>query len=120
LRRSLSPDTTLSTLNVVEQQLLSALRETPTETDCSVSMHVLEALGHVSRFQQEQWLIRHRMPRQGKTWYPSDEHWEYRAEVAEVAAPPVHAPLRAVSQPANALRAIVVKPLAPLPQRSRR
>ena len=100
-------------MNVVEQQLLSALHETPLETECSVSFRVLEALGFATRLQQEEWLTHHRGPQAGMRWQASDEHWDYCAQrptIDRETAPP----LRMFLPPASPPRSIVVKPLTPL------
>lgn len=105
-------------LNVVEQQLLAALRETPAETDCSVSTHVLVSLDIVTSAEQEQWLSLHRSPRDGKRWFQVGDRWEY------CRVPEVHWTERLAaaadseaSQAAARLRAIVVKPVSPLERR---
>ena len=108
-------------LNVVEQQLLSALRETPPETDCSVSVKVLESLGFIAVSQQEQWLCRERAPREGKRWYRSGDRWEYCVQPPEegerdVKSLGLPSPLRAATSQVSP-RSIVVKPLAPLKRR---
>ena len=103
-------------MNVVEQQLLSALRETPIETDCSVSFGVLETLGYTTRHQQEQWLNRHRSPRDGKLWHATEEHWEYCCQPQAIERDPPPA-LRILLPAAGAPHSIVVKPLTPLKKR---
>jgi hypothetical protein len=100
-------------LNVVEQQLLSALRETPLETDCSVSMQVLEALGHITPTQQEQWLSKHRTPRDGKRWFAAGDRWEYCTPAPEPERAPIAVP-RPAAPRAAVLGSILVKPLTPL------
>lgn len=104
-------------LNVVEQQLLFALRETPPETDCSVSARVLESLGHATPAEQEKWLTLHRAPREGKRWFCSGDRWEYCVSPpdegrSEVLSSPM--PARMVAATPVPVRAIVVKPVAPL------
>lgn len=104
-------------LNVVEQQLLFALRETPAETDCSVSARVLESLGHATPAEQEKWLSQHRPSREGKRWFCTGDRWEYCASApdegrAEVLSSPM--PARIVAASPVPIRAIVVKPLVPL------
>ena len=107
-------------MNVVEQQLLSALRETPPETDCSVSVKVLESLGFIVAAQQEQWLCRERAPREGKRWYCAGDRWEYCTQPPEdggrdTKSLGLRPPVRAASQISP--RSIVVKPVAPLKRR---
>jgi hypothetical protein len=63
----------------VEEQLLSAFRDTPAETDCSVSVKVLEMIGCKEHGQQERWLTQHRAPHEGKAWHMTGERWEYTA-----------------------------------------
>lgn len=102
---------------VIEQQLLSALRETPLETDCSVSVEVLKSLGHRSPDMQHSWLAAHRPAANGKQWYCTGQHWEYCQQPPETAdrKEPLSVPLPTRSAPAAiGTRAIVVKPLVPL------
>jgi len=99
---------------VIEQQLLSALRETPLETDCTVSVEVLKSLGHRTPDHQLVWLMTHRPATNGKRWHCTGGHWEYceaLPESQERLAPPF--PARPAPT-AIGLRAIVVKPLLPL------
>ena len=66
-------------MKFVEEQLLSALRDTPAETDCSVSVKVLEVIGYKDHAEQERWLSQHRAPNGGKAWHMTGERWEYTA-----------------------------------------
>jgi hypothetical protein len=117
----------IHSLKIVEQQLLHSLRETPFETDYSVSVAVLTLLQLATAEQQRRWLQEQREPRAGKAWHRIADCWVFTAQ-PEVEAPrepspslfprPVlpksteaaPGPLRA--EPA--LRRIAVKPVAPL------
>jgi hypothetical protein len=114
-------------VKIVEQQLLHSLRETPFETDCSISVAVLASLQLATAEQQRVWLHRHREPRDGKQWHCIGGRWVYtaRPEVEEPRKP--DAPLfprphqqkqkSAKSVPAPTpprVARMVVKPVVPL------
>lgn len=118
-----------STLKIVEQQLLHSLRETPVETDCSISVALLRLLQLVTADDQRAWLDRHRAPQEGKSWRCIEERWVYTALPVEEEEPrrpdaPLFPrailPQRKSAPPAPAAPApkaarMVVKPVRPLP-----
>ena len=76
----------------VEQQLIAALVETPVETDCSVSMAVLNGLGLKGKELQAVWLNSHRAAMEGKCWQNFGERWEYTTQLPEPIAVIVPSP----------------------------
>jgi hypothetical protein len=105
-------------LKIIEQQLLNTLRETPFETDCSVSADVLRILGLLTPDSQRAWLNAQR-PLQGvKTWHLHDTHWLYAEPPAEPDSPPSRPPLLSIAVPrAPSPPAVKVKPVLPLRRR---
>jgi len=108
----------------IEEQLVSVLRDTPAETDCSLSVSAMELAGIKGLALQREWLNKRRPPVGNRGWYLSNAHWEY-------GLPPVDTPVRGqlsyampprlISAPAPnmVVPQIVVKPLAPLSGRVR-
>jgi hypothetical protein len=103
----------------IEQQLLSAMAETPPETDCSVSAAVLIQIGLMSRDIQREWLEGHRPARDGKLWHLTGDRWEYAAQASipiptetSFALPAPLATRVLPSEPRSV--SVVVKPLAPI------
>jgi hypothetical protein len=112
----------------VEQQLLCALKETPPETECSVSIAILRIIGHHQFAEQQRWLCEKRAPENGKAWHMSGEHWEYTAHPDESVSMPDSFPVSPHLAAAGGKRTyagkgsqppiIVVNPVRPL-QRSK-
>jgi hypothetical protein len=96
----------------IEEQLANALKETPHETDCSLSTAVMESAGVHGREAQQHWLELRRPAREGKSWHPGLEHWTYSAAVPVPQESPrsFSLPLLATKPPIVIPR-IVVKPL---------
>ena len=112
-------------MKFVEEQLLSALRETPIETDCSVSVKVLEMIGLKTADDQQGWLTKHRAPSAGKGWHLTGERWEFTAN-PDASVPlqesfplsPSMSPSRTIHThspiPPRVAPSIVVPPVVPL------
>lgn len=64
-------------VKVIEEQLLSMFRDLPVETDCSVSVKVLESLGLQGRDEQKSWLAAQRPAAGARGWHHTGEHWLY-------------------------------------------
>jgi hypothetical protein len=80
-------------LKIVEQQLLHSLRETPFETDYSVSAAVLVLLRLTTAAQQREWLARERAPRDGRDWHCIEGRWIYTEQPASEEPPRDRHPL---------------------------
>ena len=108
-------------MKAVEQQLVSALRDTPAETDCSISMETLRALGLETPGEQARWLALQRPAGGGRDWHFFSGYWDFAATAIVPAAPAVFHGSPLWSGPAsNAhIGRIVVKPLPPLETRLR-
>jgi hypothetical protein len=74
---------TLVSVKFIEQQLISALAETPHETECCLSTAVLVSIGLAHPQSQLEWLRSQRGEKDGKVWRYSGAHWEYAADVPE-------------------------------------
>jgi hypothetical protein len=108
----------------IEEQLVSILRDTPLETDCSLSVSAMELADIRGMTVQEEWLNERRPAVGARGWHLCNAHWEYGAPPIEVqprgqlgyAMPP-----RLVSPPSPnmVVPQIVVKPLQPLTKRTR-
>jgi hypothetical protein len=111
-------------MKFIEHQLQAALAETPIETDCSVSVAVLEMIGHHDRDAQEQWLREHRSPKEGKRWYLTGERWEYSEKPSvpipsetSFSVPETSNWRTAPAMSDRKVTPIVVRPVTPLPRR---
>lgn len=115
-------------VKIVEQQLLHSLRETPVETDCSISVALLRLLQLATAEDQRAWLDRHRAPQAGKSWHCIAERWVFTAEVEEdeprrpdallfprATLPQPKSPAPATAPAVPKVPRMVVKPLRPLP-----
>jgi hypothetical protein len=103
-------------MKFIEEQLVSALRDTPLETDCSVSIKVLEMIGLKTAMEQHDWLAAKHPPRGTRGWRITTEHWEYSLPEIEPAElrPSCGLPPRLSAQQRPAVSRIVVKPLPKL------
>jgi hypothetical protein len=96
----------------IEEQLANALKETPHETDCSLSAAVMESAGVHGPDAQRTWLEARRPAREGKSWYRDAEHWTYSESltVSQDAPRMFSLPLLG-TRPPIVVPKIVVKPL---------
>ena len=108
-------------MKFVEQQLIALLTETPQETECSVSIVVLEGFGLKGREIQSIWLNTYRPSKEGKSWRCLGERWEYTTspkspvQTRQPFSSPTTTPWRtSQATPERLLPPIVVKPLMPL------
>ena len=113
-----------SLVKFIEEQLVSVLRDTPLETDCSLSVKAMELADIKGTAAQSVWLNQRRPAVGTRGWHLCNAHWEYGHPPVEI---PVREqlsyamPPRLVSAPAPSMVVpqIVVKPLEPLVRRAR-
>ncbi|MDO8545112.1 MAG: hypothetical protein Q7S40_32130 [Opitutaceae bacterium] len=107
-------------MKFVEEQLINALRETPPETDCSVSTNAMEMVGVRSRLEQQRWLSSKRPAAGDRSWQLIGEHWHFAPriepdeDVTRSSSALYSIPLRQTPRP---ISPIVVKPVRSLPGR---
>lgn len=108
-------------MRFIEQQLIAVLVETPHETECSVSVSVLNDLGIMGQLEQMAWLKRHRPAIGDKAWSRSGERWLYTSgpvapdnELQSIPVPAVASWRNVHSSTDRFTQKIVVKPVTPL------
>ncbi len=99
-------------MKIIEDQLINAFRETPLETDCSVSITALEMAGVKGQLRQLEWLASKRPAAGARQWHLRGEHWHFGVPTDDdtPTAPPTPVeplPLR----PPRTISPIIVKPV---------
>jgi hypothetical protein len=64
-------------MRTVEQKLVAVLTETPRNTECAVSVSVLNGLGYIGEELQAVWLKSHRPAAGDWRWQLVGERWQY-------------------------------------------
>lgn len=99
-------------MKFIEEQLANALKETPHETDCSLSTAVMESAGVRGHEAQLNWLEARRPARDGKLWHRDAEHWTYSESLPfSQDAPSMFSLSLLGTRPPIVVPKIVVKPL---------
>lgn len=99
-------------MKFIEEQLANALKETPHETDCSLSTAVMESAGVRGHEAQRNWLEARRPAREGKFWQCDAEHWTYSESLTFAQDTPRMFSLPLLgTRPPIIVPKIVVKPL---------
>ncbi len=102
---------------MIQRQLLAMFNETPHETDCSVSVAVLDSMGCRGREAQATWLRENRGAWEGKDWECHGDRWVYATTAIPAQPQRAESPPTWI-RPERAFPQIVVTPATPLSKRS--